>query len=228
MNFEIEKPSFFLLYNSLNYSSIYDEDKNLFIFSDCVNIKNNNSDNEIDTTLYKTKINENKEKKIFFKKFKTEKNIKQPRFDYLIKDTKKMINNQLIKDLNLITKKIGKNYKFFKMNTKFTSNTNYKNNNIWFNYKIRDLLYEFLDKKDILKSLNNLKNQNRYINIIKEIDDIFDKTYEEYILNNYYKLNDNYVVNIKSKYLDNIYNNCDDLKDLIKKIKNTKPYDVNK
>ena len=225
MNFEIEKPSFFLLYDSLNYSSIYDEDKNLFIFSDCVNIKNNNSDNEIDTTLYKTKINE---KKNFFKKFKTEKNIKQPRLDYLIKDTKKMINNQLIKDLNLITKKIGKNYKFFKMNTKFTSNTNYKNNNIWFNCKIRELLDEFLDKKDILKSLNNLKNQNKYINIIKEIDDIFDKTYEEYILNNYYKLNDNYVVNIKSKYLDNIYNNCDDLKDLIKKIKNTKPYDVNK
>jgi len=226
MNFENEKQSFFQLsYDYLHCSSLYDDDKNVFILSDYFNSKNNNSDNEIDTTLYKTKINEINEKKNFFK---IEKNIKQPRFDYLIKDTKKMINNQLIKDLNLITKKIGKNYKFFKMNTKFTSNTNYKNNNIWFNYKIRDLLYEFLDKKDILKSLNNLKNQNRYINIIKEIDDIFDKAYEEYILNNYYKLNDNYVVNIKSKYLDNIYNNCDDLKDLIKKIKNTKPYDVNK
>ena len=52
--------------------------------------------------------------------------------------------------------------------------------------------------------------------------------YEDYILQNYNKLNEKYKENIKIKYSDYIYNNCEELKDLIKKIKNSKPYEVKK
>ena len=232
MNFEVEdekQQSFFSLNNdSFHQSSIYNNKD--FNFLDYLNSKNDKLDNEIDTTLYKTNLNEINEKKILKQiiKFKTDKNNIQNRFDYLIKDTKIMINNQLIEDLNLILKNIGKNYKFFKLNSKFTSNTNYQKNKNWFNYKIRELLDEFLDKKDILKSLNNLKNQNRHTKIINEINEIFDMSYEDYILQNYDKLNEKYIENIKIKYSGYIYNNCEELKYLIKKIKNSKPYEVKK
>ena len=224
---ENEKQNFFSLsYNSFHQSSIFNYNDINFL-PDSFNLKNDNLDNEIDTTLYKTNLNEINEKKNLKKiiKFKTEKKNIQNRFDYLIKDTKIMINNQLIEDLNLILKNIGKNYKFFKLNSKFTSNTNYQKNKNWFNYKIRELLDEFLDKKDILKSLNNLKNQNRHTKIINEINEIFDMSYEDYILQNYDKLNKKYE-NIKNKYSGYIYNNCEELKYLIKKIKNSKPYEV--
>ena len=233
MNFEVEVEdeklqSFFSSNNdSFHQSSIY-KDFNFLV--DYSNSKNDKLDNEIDTTLYKTNLNEINEKKILKQiiKFKTDKNNIQNRFDYLIKDTKIMINNQLIEDLNLISKNIGKNYKFFKMNSKFTSNTNYKKNIEWFDYTIRELLNEFLDKKEILESLNYLKNNNKHTKIINEINKIFDKSYEDYIFQNYNKLNEKYIENIKIKYSGYVFNNCEELKDLIKKIKNSKPYEIKK
>ena len=234
MSFEEEndKQNFFSLsYNSFHQSSIFNNNNNDINFlPDSFNLKNDNLDNEIDTTLYKTNLNEINEKKNLKKiiKFKTEKKNIQNRFDYLIKDTKIMINNQLIEDLNLILKNIGKNYKFFKMNSKFTSNTNYKKNIEWFDYTIRELLNEFLDKKEILESLNYLKNNNKHTKIINEINKIFDKSYEDYIFQNYSKLNEKYIENIKIKYSGYVFNNCEELKDLIKKIKNSKPYEIKK
>ena len=227
---ENEKQNFFSLsYNSFHQSSIFNYNDINFL-PDSFNLKNDNLDNEIDTTLYKTNLNEINEKKNLKKiiKFKTEKKNIQNRFDYLIKDTKIMINNQLIEDLNLILKNIGKNYKFFKMNSKFTSNTNYKKNIEWFDYTIRELLNEFLDKKEILESLNYLKNNNKHTKIINEINKIFDKSYEDYIFQNYSKLNEKYIENIKIKYSGYVFNNCEELKDLIKKIKNSKPYEIKK
>jgi len=229
--YENDKYNFFtsLCYNSPQYSS-NTEEKDEFFMSVYSKSKIDNSDIEIDkkATQYKTNFKEENEKKDFFQKniiFKTEKIQKQSRLDYLIKKTKIMINNQLIEDLNLLSNKIGKNYKFFKMKTKFTSNTNYKNNKKWLNCTINQLFKEFSEKNYyILKSLIYLKNQKKYLNIINKIDNILDMTYEEYIFKNYSKLNNKYVENIKNKYEEHIYNNCNELKDLLNKIKNCQPY----